>query len=202
MRGSSWGAASLALGLLMGLAGCAREPLPTPPVEDQTSAAREDYRIGPADLLRILVWRNPELSVDVPVRPDGRISVPLLGDVEAAGKTTAELRDVIAEQLSEYITAPDVTVIVAAINSKRVHLVGELVRPTALPLTVDMRVLDAISAVGGFTPFANKRSIRILRNQDDGSVIEYRFNYNAFLRGNEPGSNIRLQPGDTIVVPD
>ncbi len=202
MPGSSRCAWSLALGLLVGLAGCARAPLPTPPVEDQTAAAREDYRIGPADVLGIRVWRNPELSIDVPVRPDGRISVPLLGDIEAAGTTTAELRDVIAEQLAEYITAPDVTVIVVGINSKRVHLVGELVRPAALPLTVEMRVLDAIATVGGFTPFANKRKIRILRRQDDGSVIEYRFNYNSFLRGNEPGSNIRLQPGDTIVVPD
>lgn len=202
MRGSSWSAWSLGLGLLLGLAGCARTPLPTPPVEDQTAAAREDYRIGPADVLGIRVWRNPELSIDVPVRPDGRISVPLLGDIEAAGATTAELRDVIAEQLAEYITAPDVTVIVVAINSKQIYLVGELMRPTAIGLTVDMRVLDAIAAVGGFTPFANKRQIRILRRQDDGSVVEYRFNYNSFLRGNDPESNIQLLPGDTIVVPD
>ena len=195
-------ALTLALGLLLGATSCARTPLPTPPVEDQTASAREDYRIGPADVLGIRVWRNPELSIDVPVRPDGRISVPLLGDIEAAGATTAELRDVIAEQLSEYVTAPDVTVIVVAINSKQVYLVGELVRPTALGLTVDMRVLDAIAAVGGFSPFANKRKIRILRRQPDGSVVEYRFNYNSFLRGNDPGSNIQLLPGDTIVVPD
>lgn len=195
-------ALTLALGLLLGATSCARTPLPTPPVEDQTASAREDYRIGPADVLGIRVWRNPELSIDVPVRPDGRISVPLLGDVEAAGATTAELRDVIAEQLAEYITAPDVTVIVVAINSKQIYLVGEVLRATALQLTVDMRVLDAIAAVGGFTPFANKRNIRILRRQGDGSVVEYRFNYNSFLRGKDTESNIQLLPGDTIVVPD
>ena len=189
-------------GLILGMAGCARTPLAVPPVEDQTAAAREDYRIGPADVLGIRVWRNPELSIDVPVRPDGRISVPLLGDIEAAGRTTAELRDAISEQLAEYVTAPDVTVIVVAINSKQVYLVGEVLRPAALGLTVDMRVLDAIAAVGGFSPFANKRSVRILRRQPDGSVVEYRFNYNAFLRGSDPGSNIQLLPGDTIVVPD
>lgn len=191
-----------AVGLVAWAFGCARSPLPTPPVEDQQAAAREDYRIGPADVLGIRVWRNPELSVDVPVRPDGRISVPLLGDIEAAGRTTAELRDVVAESLSEYVTAPDVTVIVMQVNSKQVFVVGEVVRPTALGLTLDMRVLDAIAAVGGFTPFANKRGIRILRRQEDGSVVEYRFNLNEFLRGSEPGTNIQLLPGDTIVVPD
>jgi polysaccharide export outer membrane protein len=193
----------IACGLTAGMmAGCARTPLPAPPPAEQASALREDYRIGPADVLGIRVWRNPELSIDVPVRPDGRISVPLLGDIEAAGRTTAELRDVIAEQLTEYVAAPDVTVIVVAINSKQVYLVGEVLRPAALGLTVDMRVLDAIAAVGGFSPFANKRNVRILRRQPDGSVVEYRFNYNAFLRGSEPGSNIQLLPGDTIVVPD
>lgn len=202
IRASSWQLGLLVLGLLLGPAGCARSPLPVPPVEDQSAAAKEPYRIGPADVLGIRVWRNPELSVEVPVRPDGRTSVPLLGDVDAAGKTTAELRDTIAERLAEFIAAPEVTVVVLAINSRQVHLVGEVARPATLPLASEMRVLDAIAAVGGFTPFANRRKIRVLRPQDDGSVVEYRFNYNAFLRGDEPGSNLLLQPGDTVVVPD
>lgn len=193
---------AIALGAVIAGAGCARTPLPTPPLEEQTAAASEDYLIGPADLLGIRVWRNPELSVDVPVRIDGRISVALVGDVEAAGKTTEELAAVIAEELSEYITAPEVSVLVMQMNSKRVYLVGEVQRPSAVALQVDMRVLDAIASVGGFTPFANKRSIRILRRQPDGGVVEYRFNYNAFLRGSEPGTNIQLLPGDTVVVPD
>lgn len=193
---------TIAIGVALWSLACARTPAPTPPVEDQTAAAREDYRVGPADVLGIRVWRNQELSVDVPVRPDGRISVPLLGDIQAAGLTTGELRDVIAEALAEYVTAPDVTVMVLAVNSKRVFLVGEVVRPAALELNVDMRVLDAIAAVGGFSPFANKRNIRILRPQGDGSVVEYRFNYHSFLRGNDPQSNLQLLPGDTIVVPD
>ena len=193
---------AIALGLIAGGIGCARTPLPTPPVEDQSAAARDEYRIGPADVLGVRIWRNPELSVDVPVRIDGRISVPLLGDVEAAGRTTEELSAVIAEQLSEFITAPDVTVIVLQLNSKQVYLVGGVLRPSAIGLQVEMRVLDAIAAVGGFSPFANKRGIKILRRQPDGGVVEYRFNYNAFLRGSEPGSNIQLHPGDTVVVPD
>src|SRR5690606_17488893 len=123
---------TIAIGVALWSLACARTPAPTPPVEDQTAAAREDYRVGPADVLGIRVWRNQELSVDVPVRPDGRISVPLLGDIQAAGLTTGELRDVIAEALAEYVTAPDVTVMVLAVNSKRVFLVGEVVRPAAL----------------------------------------------------------------------
>ena len=193
---------AVALGAVLATAGCARTPLPTPPVEEQAAAASEDYQIGPSDVLGIRVWRNPELTVDVPVRIDGRISVLLVGDVEAAGKTTEELSAVIAEELSEYITAPEVSVIVLQMNSKRVYLVGEVQRPAAVGLQVDMRVLDAIASVGGFTPFANRRSIRIVRRQPDGGVVEYRFNYNAFVRGSEPGTNILLMPGDTIVVPD
>lgn len=160
------------------------------------------YRIGASDVLRVVVWRNPELSAEVPVRPDGRISVPLLGDIQADGFTTAELRDHIAAGLSEYITAPDVTVTVVQVNSKLAFVVGEVVRPTAVPLTRDMRVLDAISVVGGFSPYANRRKIRILRPQPDGSVEEIRFNFNRFVKGSDTGSNILLEPGDTIVVPD
>jgi polysaccharide export outer membrane protein len=166
------------------------------------TGAEPYYRIGASDVLRVTVWRNPELSAEVPVRPDGRISVPLLGDIQADGFTTAELRDGIAEGLSEYITAPDVTVTVLQVNSKLAFLVGEVLRPTAVPLTRDMRVLDAISVVGGFSPYANRRKIRILRPKPDGSVEEIRFNYNRFVKGNDPGSNILLEPGDTIVVPD
>ena len=160
-----------------------------------------DYVIEAADVVRIMVWRNPDLSAEVPVRPDGRISVPLLGDVEAAGLTTAALRDGIAAGLAEFITAPDVTVIVSQVNSKVVFLVGEVGRPSAVPLNRDMRVLYAISVAGGFSPYASRRKIKILRPQPDGSVQEIRFNYNRFVKGKDIGTNIPLQPGDTIVVP-
>jgi polysaccharide export outer membrane protein len=188
------------------LVGCAG-PTPAPPPENEAAGAAyspdsPDYVIGTSDLLRVQVWRSPELSADVPVRPDGRISLPLIESVHAAGLTTAQLRDAIAEQYAEFISAPDVTVIVLQVNSKRVNVVGEVNRPATLPLTTEMRVLDAIGMVGGFTPFANKRRVRLLRPSDDGSVTEYRFNYGSFLNGKEPGTNMILRPGDTIVVPD
>jgi polysaccharide export outer membrane protein len=173
-----------------------------PPPPEAGPMDRAEYVIGSADVLRIQVWRNPELSVDVPVRPDGKISVPLVNDVQAAGLTTSELRDVIAQALSEFVAAPDVTVIVQQINSKTVHVVGEVGRPTAIQLVADMRALEVIAMAGGFTPYADKSDIRILRPNPDGSVVEYRFNYKAFLKGKHPEANLRLQPGDTIVVPD
>lgn len=163
---------------------------------------RADYVIGPADVIRVQVWRQPELSVEVPVRPDGKISVPLANDVQAAGLTAAELREVISKALTDYVTAPDVTVMVREIRSKNVQVVGEVLRPTAVSLVSDMRVLDVIAIAGGFSPYADKSDIRVLRPNPDGTVVEYRFNYNAFLRGKNPGSNMRLQPGDAIVVPD
>jgi polysaccharide export outer membrane protein len=166
------------------------------------AAAPPDYTIGAADMVRITVWRNPELSAEVPVRPDGRISVPLVGDVDASGMTTAELRDRIAGSLSEYITAPDVTVVVTQINSKIVYLVGEVARPTALPLNRQMRILDAIAMAGGFTPFADKNDIRVLRPLPDGTIEEHEFNYGKVVKGKQPESNLVLQAGDTIVVPD
>lgn len=173
-----------------------------PPPPEAGPMDRADYVIGAADVLRIQVWRNPELSVEVPVRPDGKISVPLVNDVQAAGLTTNELRDVLSQALSEYVAAPDVTVMIDQINSKTVHVVGEVGRPSAIQLVSDMRALEVIAMAGGFTPYADKSDIRILRPNADGSVVEYRFNYNAFLKGKQPEANMRLQPGDTIVVPD
>jgi polysaccharide export outer membrane protein len=189
----------------------ASEPAPAPswPAEDSETPApaaysgdAPDYEIGPADMVRVTVWRSPELSAEVPVRPDGRISVPLLGDVAASGLTTSALREKIASGLSEYVTAPDVTVVVTQVNSKVVFLVGEVARPTAVPLNRRMRVLDAISMAGGFTPFADKGDVKVLRSLPDGSVEEHEFDYGKFVKGKKPESNLVLEPGDTIVVPD
>ena len=173
-----------------------------PPPPEAGPMDRADYVIGAADVLRVQVWRNPELSVDVPVRPDGKISVPLANDVQAAGLTATELKDVITQALADYVAAPDVTVMVREINSKSVHVIGEVLRPNQFPLIFDLRVLEAIAYAGGFSPYADKSDIRILRPNPDGTVVEYRFNYNAFLRGKQPEGNLRLQPGDTVVVPD
>jgi polysaccharide export outer membrane protein len=188
-----------ALGAALALA-CAQAPSPPPP--EPGTFDREDYVIGPADVLRIVVWKNTDLSADVPVRPDGKISVPLLNDVQAAGLTTSELKETLTKSYAEYVTAPDVTVIVADVRSKIVYVVGEVQRPQAIQLSMDMRALDAIASSGGFTPYASKSSIKILRPGPDGRLITYLFDYKAFLRGQHPESNLRLQPGDTIVVPD
>lgn len=174
-------------------------PLPAPSAGLDEAG---DYLIGAPDLLRILVWRSPELSTEVPVRPDGRISVPLLGDIQAAGMTTHELRDRIATGLSEFISAPDVTVIVLEVNSKVVYLVGAVSHPTAVPLNREMRVLDAISVAGGFSPFADRDDVRILRPLADGSIEQHEFNYKRFVKGKDPDANLLLRAGDTIVVPD
>lgn len=189
----------LAIGAAAILVACSHA-LPPPP--EAGPMDRADYVIGAADVLRIQVWKNPELSVEVPVRPDGKISVPLANDVQAAGLTATELKDVITQALADYVAAPDVTVMVREVRSKSVHVLGEVLRPNQFPLVVDMRVLEAIAYAGGFSPYADKSDIRILRPNPDGTVLEYQFDYKAFLRGKQPEGNLRLQPGDTVVVTD
>ena len=190
----------LTLALLLG-AGCAGRALAPPPL-DPTPTDRETYTIGVTDLLKISVWKNEELSVEVQVRADGMISVPLIDDVRAEGLTPQELKEVITRQLSEYVTAPDVTVLVQQMNSRFVSVLGEVRTPNRVPLTRDLRVLEAIALVGGFTTFANKNDVRIVRRDLDGNETEYRFDYDAYVRGRAPGSNIVLQSGDVIIVPD
>jgi polysaccharide biosynthesis/export protein len=164
---------------------------------------RVAYTIGVTDVLRINVWKNPELTVDaVPVRADGMISVPLINDVQAEGLTPEELKDVIARELTEYVGSPQVTVVVVQMNSRFVSVIGEVGQDTRVPLTRDLRVLEAIASAGGFGPFADKSDVRIVRRNEDGTESEYRFDYAAYIRGRAPGTNIVLQHGDTIVVPD
>ena len=164
--------------------------------------ARESFLIGATDVLLVNVWKNPELSVEVPVRSDGMISVPLIDDVQAEGLTPQELKVVISRELSEYVTAPDVTILVIQMNSRFVSVVGEVVQDARIPLTRELRVLEAIAQVGGFSTFADRSDIRVVRRNVDGTEAEFRFNYNAYIRGKAPGTNIVLQPGDTIIVPD
>ncbi len=194
------GVVCAAAGILLALAACASRPVsPTPPDPDPLD--REEYVIGAADILGISVWRNPEMSIGVPVRPDGKISVPLVDDVQAAGLTPIELKEVLTQKLSEYIANPDVTVVVTQIRSKRVYMLGEIVRTGPLSLDTELRILDAISMAGGFSVFADKNNIKVLRRTDHG-LVEYRFDYDAFIDGSEPEDNLILAPGDTIVVPD
>lgn len=158
------------------------------------------YKIGPQDVLRVDVWKEPEISRVVPVRPDGRITLPLLNDVQAAGLTPPELASVIAEGLKKYITNPQVTVGVTEINSRRVYVTGEVTKPGAFPLLPGMTVLQALTSSGGFTQFAKVKGIYVLRTED-GKQVKHPFNYKDVVSGKHPELNIVLQPSDVIVVP-
>jgi polysaccharide export outer membrane protein len=181
------------------LSGCAAGTQPPPP--ESEAGTREEYVIGIPDVLRIVVWRNPELSVDVPVRRDGMISVPLVDDVQAEGLTPHELKEVLTEALAEYVTAPDVTVIVQQTNSHTVTVVGGVARSGQISLTRQMRVLEAIATMGGFNAFAEKDRIKIIRKIGN-ETVEYGFSFGAYAAGKAPNSNMILRPGDTVVVPE
>ncbi len=159
-----------------------------------------DYKIGPQDVLRIDVWKEAEVSRAVPVRPDGKISLPLLNDVQAAGLTPIQLSGVIADGLKKYINDPQVTVSVSEINSRRIYVAGEVTRAGAFPLLPNMTVLQALSSSGGFTQFARLKNIYVLR-VEEGKQVKHPFNYKDVVSGKKPEQNILLQPGDVIVVP-
>lgn len=161
------------------------------------AATPEAYRIGPEDLLQISVWKNDALSKSVPVRPDGKISLPLLNDVQAAGLTALELRDVLARRLAEYMPSPEVSVIVADIRSFKVSVMGEVARPGRFELKSSATVLDVLAMAGGFTQFAARSKIVIL--QPDGAAMKrIPFNYNKI--GGEQ-ENFYLRSGDIVLVP-
>lgn len=159
-----------------------------------------DYKIGPQDVLQIDVWKEPEISRTIPVRPDGKISLPLLNDVQADGLTAMQLAGVIREGLTKYLTSPQVTVTVTQINSRRVYLTGEVTRAGMIPLLPNMTVLQALSTAGGFTQFARLKNIYVLR-VENGRQVKYPFNYKDVVKGKSPEENILLRPGDIIVVP-
>lgn len=159
-----------------------------------------EYKIGPQDLLRIDVWKEAEISRTVPVRPDGKISLPLLNDIQAAGLTPMQLSAAIADGLKKYVQNPQVTVSVAEINSRRVYVTGEVTKPGAFPLLPDMTVLQALSGSGGFTQFAKLKGIYVLR-MENAKQVKHPFNYKDVVSGKAAEQNILLQPGDVVVVP-
>jgi polysaccharide export outer membrane protein len=177
---------------------------PVPAMADDTvrksATADPNYVIGAQDVLDINVWKEPDVSRTVPVRPDGKISLPLLNDVQAAGLTPAQLAAQITESLKKYVTSPQVTVIVTTINSQRVYILGEVTRPGAFPLIPGMSVLQALSSAGGFTQFAKVKSI-FVRRIENGKETKYPFNYKEVINGKKPEQDILLKAGDTIVVP-
>ena len=160
----------------------------------------DTYIIGTDDVLSINVWKEPDMTRVVPVRPDGKISLPLINDVQAAGSTPQQLAASVTEKLRKFITEPQVTVIVTQINSQRVFVVGEVLRAGAFPLIPGMTVLQALSSAGGFTTFADVKKIHVMRLVS-GKHIELPFNYREVLKGDNPDQNIKLEPGDTVVVP-
>jgi polysaccharide biosynthesis/export protein len=165
-------------------------------------AATDDptYKIGAQDVLRVDVWREDQFTRTVPVRPDGKITLPLLNDVQAVGLTPMELAGVIREELKKYVTNPQVTVSVAEINSKRIYVNGEVNKSGAYQLLPHMTVLQALSGSGGFTAFARIKRIYILRSVD-GKPVKIPFDYKAAITGKNLEQNIELQPGDVVVVP-
>jgi polysaccharide export outer membrane protein len=164
------------------------------------ATADPNYVIGAQDVLDINVWKEPDVSRVVPVRPDGKISLPLLNDVQAAGLTPAQLAAQITESLKKYVTNPQVTVIITTINSQRVYILGEVIRPGAFPMLPGMTVMQALSSAGGFTPFAKMKSIYVLRDEN-GKKVKYPFNYKQAISGKNSDQDIQLKAGDTIVVP-
>jgi len=163
------------------------------------SVAGPSYVIGADDTLHISVWKEPDLTATLPVRPDGKISMPLLDDVQAAGLTPMQLAAAMTEKLKKYIADPRVTVVVTAMNSQRVFVLGEVLHTGAMPLTPNMTVLQAL-ATAGFTQFANTKGIYVLR-MVHGKQQKLPFNYKQVVKGEAIDENIILKPGDTIVVP-
>jgi polysaccharide export outer membrane protein len=160
--------------------------------------ATEEYRLGPGDKLRVEVYRETQLSQSLQVRPDGKITLPLVGDFLAAGKTSIELRDALTTSLKEYVTNPVVTVIVVEAIAAQVYVIGEVANPGTLVMQGPMTVLQALAQVGGLREFADRDDIRILRKTATGSrTID--FDYKLAVKGET--ENVFLQPGDTIVVP-
>ena len=165
----------------------------------EASSSEPDYVIGADDILRISVWKEPDLSETLPVRPDGKISMPLLNDVPAAGLTPLQLKDSLTEKLKKFIADPRVTVVVTAMNSRRIFVSGEVVHSGPMPLLPHMTMLQALSQAG-FTQFANPKGIYLLRTEN-GKQQKLPFNYKEVVKGNHPEQNIVLKPGDTVVVP-
>lgn len=159
----------------------------------------KDYVIGAEDILNVVFWNAKEMSAEVTVRPDGKISIPLLNDVQAAGMTPEQLADLIAKEAAKYVRDPGATVIVKEIHSRKVYVVGEVSKPGSIALGSDMTVLQAIGEAGGFVEGAKRSDVTIVR-QENGKEHRYKFNYNDFVHGKNIQQNIKLLPGDIVLI--
>jgi polysaccharide biosynthesis/export protein len=165
------------------------------------TAHDDTYIIGVDDVLAINVWKEPEVSKTVPVRSDGKISLPLAGEMQASGETPRQLELAVSRRLASYISQPEVTVIVEEIKSQKFNILGQVAKPGAYPLTNSPTVLDAIALAGGFRDFAKQKSIYVLRRNPNGTEARLPFNYKDIIKGKNAEQNIKLQSNDTIVVP-
>ena len=173
--------------------------------EDVVVRTEEDpsnaYAIGIGDVLEISVWKNPELGVSTPVRPDGRISVPLLGDIQASGMTPLALRQTLTDRFKEFVTAPGVSVVIKEINSRKVFITGEVKTPGSYDLQPRTKLVQVLAMAGGVTPYAKKKVILLRDSRDGRGDRRYELDLDSIYSGKRPADNLVLQPGDTIVVP-
>lgn len=200
-------AASIAVVALSSCSGGGGRPeLPSTNFVASREGPGEEYVIGPLDSLQIFVWRNPELSAKVQVRPDGRITTPLISDMPAVGKTPAMLADDLKIALGEYIKDPIVSVIVENFSgtfSQQIRIVGATEKPASLPYRANMTLLDAMIAVGGLNEFAAGNRARLVRfDKNTGKQREYRLRLSALLKNGDTSANVRLEPGDVIIIPE
>ncbi len=171
------------------------------PAAQRAIRTDDTFFIGNDDVLAISVWKEPDLTKQIPVRSDGKISLPLIGDIQAAGRTPSQLEIDITEKLKSYITDPQVAVIVQQINSLKFNILGQVIKPGLYPLTAGTTIVDAIATAGGFKDFAKKKGVYILRPSPGGSDLKYGFNYQDFIKGKNTKQNIMIKPRDTIIVP-
>ena len=198
--------------LLMAVGAWAAEPAtqtPAPPTASTSALPRpavDTYHIGVDDMVQVSVWHNPDLSVTVPVRPDGNISVPLIGDVRAGGRTPEDVAADVKQRLTTYLRDPQVAVILTELRSheylSRVRVTGAVHQPVSIPYRQGMTVLDAVLAAGGTTEFANGDRTSLYRRQDGGGVQPYDIKLDRIMKKGELQSNIPVQPGDIITVPE
>jgi polysaccharide export outer membrane protein len=182
--------AALVLGAV---AGCAHETTPPP------ATAQAEYRIGREDVIAVEVWKDPALSAKVPVRPDGNITLPMIGEVKAEGRTTKELQAEITERLRPLVEQPTVAVMLSEVNAARFYVLGEVAHPGAFPVRGRLSVLQALAMAGGPTEFANQRKVVVIRTGDDGKEARFNVNCRELLAGK--AQPLQLAPGDTVFVP-
>ncbi len=171
------------------------------PAGSQAAHSDDTYVIGANDVLAINVWKEPDVSRSVPVRSDGKISLPLVGELQAGGQTPRQLEQEIAKRLQNFISEPEVTVIVTESKSQKINILGMVSRPGTYLLTGSTTILDSVAMAGGFKDFAKQKSMYVLRTGPDGTQKRIPFNYKDAIKGKNPEQNIRLQSGDTVVIP-